>query len=93
MSELAERVMLSPSGLTRAVDRLVEMGLVTRARDGRDARVMLARLTDHGLELLRRAARTHLHGIRQHFTGVLTEKQLRDVANALEVIAGPHEPH
>jgi DNA-binding MarR family transcriptional regulator len=93
MSELAERVWLSPSGLTRMVDRLEDQGLVERDRSEEDARVMLARLTDPGREVLRRAARTHLRGIREHFTGRLSEAQLRNVASALEVVAGPHEPH
>jgi len=93
MTELADRVMLSPSGLTRMVDRLVEEGLVQRDRFDGDARVMLARLTDDGRHVLRQAARTHLRGIREHFTGRLSPTQLRNVASALETITGPHEPH
>ena len=93
MTELAEKVMLSPSGLTRAVDRLVDEGLVQRARFPEDGRVTLARLTDKGRHALLRAARTHLRGIRKHFTGRLSDTQLRNVASALETIAGPHQPH
>ena len=93
MTELAERVLLTPSGLTRAVDRLVTRGLVERARFDGDARVTLAILTDAGRQLVRRAAGTHLRGIREHFTGRLTPAQLVEVADALEAIAGPHEPH
>jgi DNA-binding MarR family transcriptional regulator len=93
MTELAERAMLSPSGLTRAIDRLVGVGLVQRDRFDGDARVMLARLTDRGRRVLRRAASTHLRGIRKHFTGRLSRSQLRNVASALEAIAGPHQPH
>ena len=93
MTELADRVLISPSGLTRLVDRLERDGLVRRERFDGDARVMLAGLTDHGRGVLRGAARTHLRGIRDHFTGQLTQAQLRDVASALETVAGPHEPH
>jgi DNA-binding MarR family transcriptional regulator len=93
MTELAERVLLSPSGLTRMVDRLVDEGLVRRDRFEGDARVILARLTDRGHRTLLRAARTHLRGIREHFTGRLSPAQLRNVASALEAIAGPHKPH
>jgi DNA-binding MarR family transcriptional regulator len=93
MTELAERVMMSPSGLTRMVDRLVAEGLVRRERFDGDARVMLAGLTDRGRQAVRAAARTHLRGIREHFTGRLSESQLRSVASALEAIAGPHRPH
>jgi DNA-binding MarR family transcriptional regulator len=93
MTDLAERVMMSPSGLTRVVDRLVKAGLVRRGRVENDARVMLAGLTDRGREVLRRAAKTHLRGIREHFTGKLSQAQLRNVASGLEVITGPHKPH
>ena len=93
MTDLAERVLMSPSGLTRVVDRLVEAGLVGRERSAGDARVMLAHLTEEGRRVVRRAAKTHLRGIREHFTGQLTGTQLRDVAAALEMIAGPHHPH
>jgi len=93
MAELAGKVMMSPSGLTRVVDRLVADGLVKRDRFEGDGRVMLARLTDRGLRVLRRAARTHLRGIQEHFTGQLSQAQLRSVASALETITGPHQPH
>jgi len=93
MTELAERVMAPPSTLTRRVDRLVSRGLVERDRLAQDSRAMLARLTDSGRQVLRRAAQTHLRGIREHYTGKLTDKQRREVASALEVITGPHQPH
>jgi DNA-binding MarR family transcriptional regulator len=93
MTELADRVMLSPSGMTRLVDRLVDKGLVERRMDPEDGRVALASLTDQGLRRVRRAAGTHLRGIREHFTGRLSEAQLRGVASGLETVAGPHAPH
>jgi DNA-binding MarR family transcriptional regulator len=93
MTELARRVMMSPSGLTRVVDRLVGAGLVRRDRIEDDARIMLAQLTAKGRQVLRQAVRTHLRGIREHFTGQLSETQLRNLAAALERITGPHQPH
>lgn len=93
MSDLADRVLLSPSGLTRLVTRLSARGLVQRRSEPEDGRVALAALTDRGLVELRKAAATHLRGIRQHFTGRLTEAQLRNVASGLEVVVGPHAPH
>jgi DNA-binding MarR family transcriptional regulator len=93
MTELAQRVMLPPSTLTRRLDGLVADGLVTRRRSSLDSRLMLATLTDAGRRRVRRAARTHLRGIREHFTGRLTPTQVDDVATALEAIAGAHEPH
>ncbi len=93
MTDLADRVMLSPSGVTRLVDRLVSKGLVRRQTDPDDRRVALASLTEKGLRELRGAARTHLRGIHEHFTGRLSETQLRNVASGLETITGPHVPH
>jgi DNA-binding MarR family transcriptional regulator len=93
MTELADRVLLSPSGLTRLVDRLVSKGLVRRRTDSKDARVVHASLTEEGSKRLRSASRTHLRGIREHFTGELNEAQLRDIATGLEAVAGPHIPH
>jgi DNA-binding MarR family transcriptional regulator len=93
MTDLAERVLMSASGTTRLVDRLAAGGLVARREDPDDGRVALASLTDAGLRLVRRAARTHLMGIRERFTGRLSEAQLLDIATALETITGPHRPH
>jgi DNA-binding MarR family transcriptional regulator len=93
MGELAERTMLSPSGTTRLVDRLEANDLIRRRSAPDDGRVMRATLTPAGVKLLRNAARTHLRGIRDHFTGRLTGCQLEQVASALETIAGPHLPH
>jgi len=50
-------------------------------------------LTAAGKATARAAARTHLQGIRDHFSGRLDAAQLRAVADALGTIAGPHEPH
>ena len=93
MTDLAERVMVPQSTLTRRVDRLVEQGLVERERPTADARAMLALLTRQGRRVLARAARTHLDGIRRHYTGRLSAAQLAAVAEALEVIAGAHHEH
>jgi DNA-binding MarR family transcriptional regulator len=93
MTELSRRVMVSPSGLTRMVDRLVAAGLVDRERFRGDARVMLAHLTDAGGRVARRAARTHVRGIREHFTAKLTEERQHTLADILDAITGPHRPH
>jgi DNA-binding MarR family transcriptional regulator len=76
MTELAERVLLSRSGLTRLVDRLEREGLVTRAACPGDARGTLAVLTDAGLTRLREATPTHLAGVRAHVTDRLTPEEL-----------------
>ena len=65
MNVLAERVILSRSGITRLVDRLEAAGSVERAACTTDARGQEAVLTPLGLERLRTAATTHLDGVRR----------------------------
>jgi DNA-binding MarR family transcriptional regulator len=84
MTELSDRVRLSPSGLTRLVDRLVAGGLVKRGRCASDRRGSYAILTSPGKVRLRRASPIHLRGIREHFSKHLSPTQLEAVADALE---------
>src|SRR5712672_4365543 len=67
MNVLAERVILSRSGITRLVDRLEAAGSVERMACSTDARGQEAVLTPVGLERLRFAATTHLDGVRRYF--------------------------
>jgi DNA-binding MarR family transcriptional regulator len=67
MAELAERTLLSRSGMTRLVDRLEREGLLERDTCPSDARGCFAVLTDAGDEVLRRARPTHLEGVRELF--------------------------
>ena len=83
MSDLAALVVLSPSGLTRLVDKLVVEGLVERMRCAGDARVVYAALTDKGFDRLREAYPVHLRGVRHHLIDHLTPAQLRAIAEAL----------
>ena len=82
MTELADSVLLSRSGLTRLVDRLVTAGLVERQACPSDARGMYARLTAEGRDRLRAASGPHLRGVREHVTGRLSATQLRALADA-----------
>jgi DNA-binding MarR family transcriptional regulator len=59
MHELAERSHLTPSGLTRRVDRLESDGLVDRVGCPGDRRGAFARLTERGLDELERAIPHH----------------------------------
>jgi DNA-binding MarR family transcriptional regulator len=95
MSQLAEAVVLSRSGVTRLIDRLVADGLVTRSQCLSDARGAEAVLTDAGLERLRRAAGTHLRGIEQYFLSVVPDSELDALERTLHFIAdraGPGWP-
>jgi DNA-binding MarR family transcriptional regulator len=67
MSDIADRVLLSRSGLTRLVDRLADLGYVTRCASEDDGRGLYAELTDAGAEKLEAARRTHREGVRRYF--------------------------
>ena len=72
MSVLAERVLLSRSGITRLVDRLVADRMVERSVCPTDARGAMAALTPAGLDRLRAASVTHLDGVARYFLDVVT---------------------
>lgn len=76
MCELAEAVILSPSGLSRRVDRLEREGLVTRERAERDARNVEARLTANGRRLLNRLRQTHREGVKDRFADRFSDGEL-----------------
>jgi DNA-binding MarR family transcriptional regulator len=73
MSDLADQTNLTPSGLTRAIDRLLEAGLVERLACPEDRRGAYAVLTAPGLERLEAAAGPHLRHLDETLLGVLSD--------------------
>jgi DNA-binding MarR family transcriptional regulator len=92
MTELAEAVVLSPSGLTRLVERLEREGLVARIKSTNDARGAYATLTDRGRARLRKATRSHLPGIRQHFLTQLAPRELQILGDIWQRLLTQHAP-
>jgi DNA-binding MarR family transcriptional regulator len=84
MAELADSVLLSRSGVTRLVDRLVREGLIVRDACESDGRGAFAVLTDAGEELLARARPTHLAGIRERFLRHFSKAELQALAQFWE---------
>ena len=80
MSELAESTLLSLSGITRLVDRLVQEGLVTRERSSEDRRGNYAVLTAAGYARLCEAQSTHVAGVRNYFLCHFTQGELHTLA-------------
>jgi DNA-binding MarR family transcriptional regulator len=76
MTELAQRVLISRSGLTRLVDRLEREGLVRREACDDDARGLFAVLTEAGFQRLRRASPTHLRGVATYAINRLDDAQV-----------------
>ncbi|WP_338051741.1 MarR family winged helix-turn-helix transcriptional regulator [Pseudonocardia acidicola] len=88
MTELADAVLLSRSGVTRLVDRLERAGLVARCPVESDGRGVAAELTPAGLDRLRIAARTHLSGIQRHFVNRLDPDDLATLERISRLLAG-----
>jgi DNA-binding MarR family transcriptional regulator len=92
MSELASRLLLSRSGLTRRVDGLVQEALVARQPCDDDGRGAMAVLTPPGVALLERAAPIHVRGVRRYLIDPIGdsggEDGLTGLARGLERIQG-----
>ena len=84
MSELADRLVLSRSGVTRLVDRLEAEALVARTSCATDRRGSWATLTDAGHLRLRRAAPTHLRGVGEHFLDRIPPAELDALQRTLD---------
>lgn len=86
MSDLAAQTGLTPSGLTRAVDRLSEAGLVERVACPEDRRVAYAALTPAGLDKVRAAVRPHLDDIDELVHAALTPAERDELARLLRKV-------
>jgi DNA-binding MarR family transcriptional regulator len=84
MSDLAHAVLLSQSGLTRLVDRLVHAGSLERTRCEEDRRGHYAALTSVGRERFEAARAVHRAGVRARFLDRLDEDDLRTLAAVWE---------
>jgi DNA-binding MarR family transcriptional regulator len=82
--DLASRVLLTPSGITRLLDGLERGGLVTKASCRTDARVVYAKLTDKGAKRLASAAESHIASVRALFADRFSEEELESLASFLE---------
>ena len=83
MSELADTILLSRSGMTRRIDRLEAAGLVQRHECAADRRGAFAGITQVGLARLRSARPTHMRGIEEHFISRLDDDDLVAIRAAL----------
>src|SRR5476651_204523 len=86
MTEIANRILASKSGLTRVIDRMEAAGLVRRERPPEDRRVVRVVLTQKGLETLAAARVVHRRGILEHFVAQVDEDELAGLAATLEKV-------
>jgi DNA-binding MarR family transcriptional regulator len=82
MCDLADMLQLSPSGLTRRLDGLVQSGWVERRNSEVDRRVMLAALTDAGRAELAAVAPNHVGSVRARMIDVLDPDDHLAIARA-----------
>jgi DNA-binding MarR family transcriptional regulator len=83
MTELAARALISRSGMTRRVARLVDEGLVRRADADADGRGVVVALTDVGIARLTETAPAHARGISKLFVAQLDDQELAILERAL----------
>lgn len=88
MSELADRVVLSRTRVSRLVDELVEAGLVAREANPDDGRSSYACLTDEGRRRFSAAAPVYLAAIDRELGGAVKPAELARIADGLEAILG-----
>src|SRR2546428_3004957 len=86
MTELADRALISPSGMSRRVARLVDEGLVRRDRAGTDARGVVVALTEAGIARLAQTAPVHARGISKLFVAQLDDQELALLDRALNKV-------
>ncbi len=88
MGELADRLLLSRSGITRLVDRLARQGLIERRRCADDGRGYYAELTRAGRAKLDAARPDHLAGVRRHFLSRLEPGEIDALGAIWERLLG-----
>jgi DNA-binding MarR family transcriptional regulator len=86
MTELADRALISRSGMSRRVARLVDEGLVRRDRAGTDARGVVVGLTEAGIARLGETAPVHARGISKLFVAQLDDQELALLERALNKV-------
>lgn len=86
--DLARRLLLTPSGITRLLEGLETAGLVERAACASDLRVTYAQLTDQGRERLAEASCGHMASIRTLFEEHLSPEEIEQVGELLAKLPG-----
>ena len=92
MSDLSGLSALSPSGMTRVVERLARQGLIDRRRSADDGRGQVAVLNDAGLERLQQAWPDHLESVRRRVMDQLADVDPKALTAAFDGMVEACEP-
>lgn len=92
MSELAEKILYSKSGLTRVIDRMEEAALIRRNRPENDRRSVFVLQTDAGRDAMHDARRHHHDWIEEHFSEPLADADIKALARAFEKLSAHTRP-
>jgi DNA-binding MarR family transcriptional regulator len=87
LGELAATIALSPSGLSKLLDRMDASGLITRDPDPTDARAAFATITPEGRAIAARARNSHHAFLRETFGAALTDRDVADLTRIMGRIA------
>ena len=87
MCELAERLRLSRSGLTRRIDGVLKAKYVAQVRDNKDGRVVFAHLTKKGFDFIKKVAPHHLESVRHRMIDLLSVAELKAFGSGFEKIS------
>jgi DNA-binding MarR family transcriptional regulator len=83
LTELASAIVLSPSGLSKLLDRMASSGLVRREPDPADARSSFAQITPRGRRLVNDARRSHHALLQRRFGDALTNRDVADLTRIM----------
>src|SRR5438093_1230451 len=86
MTELADRALISRSGMTRRVARLADQGLVHRDKAGSDGRGVVVAPTEASIPPLAETAPVHVRGISKLFVARLDDQELALLERALNKV-------
>lgn len=87
MCDLADRLRLTRSGLTRRMEGVLKKKLVTRIQSTEDGRVAFAQLTTKGFDLLKTAAPSHLESVRRLMIDLLSPAEIKAFATGFKKIS------
>ena len=87
MCDLAERLRLSRSGLTRRIDGVLKAKYVAQVRDNKDGRVVFAHLTKKGFDFIKKVAPHHLESVRRRMIDLLSVAELKAFGSGFEKIS------